>query len=355
MAFLLPDSKEKGEHMLDFRDLDKEDLEALMNETGEKKFRANQVFKWIHSGIENFEDMTDLPGILREKLKNIGYACNMEVEEKYCSEVDETVKYLMQLKDGNIIECVLMQYEYGNSICISTQAGCSMGCNFCASTIGGKTRDLSAGEMIGQILKTQNDSGRKISNIVLMGTGEPLDNFDNVIKFLRLVNHEEGLNIGMRHITLSTCGIVPQIKRLADLNYQLTLAISLHAPNDEIRNKTMPISRKYKYEELMEAAKYYTDKTGRRITFEYALINEFNDREEHAKELSQRLKGMLCHVNLIPVNKVEGRIYEKSDKNKIEAFKKILTGNGIETTVRRELGSDINAACGQLRRKHIMK
>lgn len=339
--------------MVDFRDLSMEEMEALMLENGEKKFRAKQIFKWVQSGIEDFDNMTDLSISLREKLKNIGYICNMEVEEKYISKIDDTVKYLMHLKDGNIIECVLMKYTYGNSICISTQAGCGMGCTFCASTIGGKNRNLTPGEMIGQILKAQIDSKMKISNIVLMGTGEPFDNFENVIKFLKLVNHNEGLNIGMRHITISTCGLVPGIKMLADLNYQLTLAISLHAPNDTIRNETMPISRKYSIDELMEASRYYINKTGRRVTFEYALIDGFNDKDIHAIELSKRLRGLLCHVNLIPINKIAGRKYEKSDKSHIENFKNILMENGIETTVRRELGSDINAACGQLRRKHI--
>jgi 23S rRNA (adenine2503-C2)-methyltransferase len=259
----------------------------------------------------------------------------------------------MHLKDDNIIECVIMSYEYGNSICLSTQAGCAMGCTFCASTIGGKSRNLNCGEIIGQILKAQNDSGKKITNIVLMGTGEPLDNYENVIKFLKLVNHEDGLNIGMRHITLSTCGLVPEIRSLADLNYQITLAVSLHAPNDAIRKKTMPVSMRYPMEELLDAARYYIQRTSRRITFEYALIEDLNDRDEHALELAQRLKGMLCHVNLIPVNKVSGRQYEKSDKARVMAFKKLLEDKGIETTIRRELGSDIEAACGQLRRKHV--
>lgn len=339
--------------MIEFRSLNIKELETLLLEIGEKKFRAKQIFKWLHNGVESFDDMTDLSINLREKLKNIGYICNMEVEEKYISNIDGTTKYLMHLKDGNLIECVLMKYEYGNSICISTQAGCSMGCSFCASTIGGKNRDLTSGEMIGEVLKTQKDANLNISNIVLMGTGEPLDNYDNVIKFLNLVNDKDGLNIGMRHITISTCGLVPEITRLADLNLQLTLAISLHAPNDEIRNLTMPVSKRYNMEELLGACRYYVNKTGRRITFEYALIDGLNDKEEHAIELSKKLKGMLAHVNLIPVNKIAGRTYEKSNKKQIEEFKKILNENGIETTVRRELGSDINAACGQLRRQYI--
>lgn len=339
--------------MLDFRDMSINELEILMVENGEKKFRGKQIFKWVQSGVSSFEEMTDLSINLRDKLKSLGYLCNMEVEEKHISKIDGTVKYLMHLKDGNLIECVVMKYEYGNSICISTQAGCNMGCAFCASTIGGKNRDLTCGEMIGQILLAQKDSNLRISNIVLMGTGEPFDNYVNVIKFLSMVNQKEGLNIGMRHITISTCGLVPEIKKLADLNLQLTLAISLHAPNDAIRNQTMPISKKYSMEELFEACKYYGSKTGRRVTFEYALINGLNDMEIHAKELSNKLRGILCHVNLIPVNKISDRNFEKSNQKQIVKFKEILISNGIETTVRRELGSDIDAACGQLRRKYI--
>lgn len=339
--------------MIDFRSLSIKELEALMLELNEKKFRAKQLFKWIHNGVESFDEMTDISISLREKLKSVGEICNMKVKEKLISKLDGTTKFLMHLKDDNLIECVLMKYEYGNSICISTQAGCSMGCTFCASTIGGKKRDLSPGEMLGQILKVQDEMDLRISNVVLMGTGEPLDNYENVIHFLQLVNDSEGINIGMRHITLSTCGLVDEIKKLAELNFQITLAVSLHAPNDDIRNVTMPISRKYNFSELIEACKYYVLKTGRRITFEYALIDGFNDSMENARELSIRLKGMLCHINLIPVNSIEGRSYIKSGKAKIEAFKKVLMDNGIEVTVRRELGSDIDAACGQLRRKYI--
>lgn len=339
--------------MIDFRNLTYDELEDYLVHIGEKKFRAKQIYKWIHRGIEEFDEMTDLPISLRETLKNNGYVNNMEIETKRESISDGTIKYLMHLKDGNLIECVLMRYSYGNSICISTQAGCSMGCSFCASTIGGKNRDLTAGEMIGQILKVQRDSGVVISNIVLMGTGEPLDNLKNVLKFFKIVNHPGGINIGMRHITLSTCGLVPEIINLADMNLQITLAISLHAPNNEIRSKLMPIAKRYSYEELINACKYYIEKTNRRITFEYALIDEVNDRKEHARELASKLKGMLCHVNLIPVNKVKERTYEKSHKSNIEDFRKILISNGIETTVRRELGSDIEAACGQLRRSYM--
>lgn len=338
--------------MIDYRDLTYDELQNYLVKIGEKKFRAKQIFKWIHRGVEEFHEMTDLSIALREKLMDNGYICNMEVETKQESVNDGTVKYLMHLKDGNLIECVLMRYSYGNSICISTQAGCSMGCSFCASTIGGKNRDLTGGEMIGQVLKVQRAADVKISNIVLMGSGEPLDNLENVLRLFNIINHPEGINIGMRHITLSTCGLVPEILNLADMKLQITLAISLHAPNDEIRKGLMPIANKYSYDELINACNYYTEKTNKRITFEYALIDEVNDRLEHAKELSMRLKGLLCHVNLIPINKVRERKYEKSHKTRIEEFKQVLLLNGIETTVRRELGSDIDAACGQLRRSY---
>ncbi len=338
--------------MIDYRDLTFDELQEYLIKIGEKKFRANQIFQWIHRGVQEFREMTDLSIALREKLESKGYTNNMEIETKKESASDGTIKYLMHLLDGNLIECVLMRYSYGNSICISTQAGCSMGCSFCASTIGGKNRDLTAGEMIGQILKVQRDAGAKISNVVLMGTGEPLDNMKNVLRFFDILNHPEGINIGMRHITLSTCGLVPEIISLADKNLQITLAISLHAPNNEIRKKLMPIAVKYSYDELISACKYYVKRTNRRITFEYALIHGVNDREEHARELSLKLKDLLCHVNLIPINKVKERAYEKSLKSNIEAFKEILLKNGIQATVRRELGSDIDAACGQLRRSY---
>jgi 23S rRNA (adenine2503-C2)-methyltransferase len=338
--------------MMDYRDLTYDEIQDYLVRIGEKKFRAKQIYKWIHRGVEEFHEMTDLSITLREKLEMNGYMNNLEVEIKQESVNDGTIKYLMHLKDGNMIECVLMRYSYGNSICISTQAGCSMGCSFCASTIGGKNRDLTGGEMIGQILKVQRDAGVTISNIVLMGTGEPLDNLKNVLRFFKIVNHPEGINIGMRHITLSTCGLVPEIINLADMNLQITLAISLHAPNDEIRKRLMPIANKYSYDELLNACNYYIEKTNKRITFEYALIDGVNDRKEQAKELSTKLKEMLCHVNLIPINKVKERGYEKSQKARIEEFKQVLLLNGIETTVRRELGSDIDAACGQLRRSY---
>ncbi|QCX32220.1 23S rRNA (adenine(2503)-C(2))-methyltransferase RlmN [Caloramator sp. E03] len=341
--------------MIDFRDFTYKELENYIIKINEPKFRAKQIFQWIHKGVNSFDDIININKGLKEKLKNEGYICNMVIEEKYTSNIDGTTKYIMRLKDENFIECVLMKYTFGNTICISTQVGCSMGCSFCASTIGGKIRNLTAGEMFGQVLTLQNDIKEKISNVVLMGTGEPFDNYENVIKFLNIINDPNGINIGMRHITISTCGLVPQIKMLADLNLQITLAISLHAPNDEIRKKIMPIANRYSMEELLDACKYYIKRTNRRITFEYALINEINDSEENALELSKKLKGMLCHVNLIPLNKVDEREFIKPDMDKVNIFKNILLKNGIETTVRREMGSDINAACGQLRRRFIQK
>lgn len=343
------------EDKIDFRDMTIEELEEYVALKQEKKFRAKQIFKWIHRGIEDIDEMTDLPLDVRETLKSDGYTCNMEIEQKLVSKIDNTTKYLMLLKDNNVIECVVMNYDYGKTICISTQVGCSMGCSFCASGIGGRKRNLSAGEMLGQILKCQKDLQVKISNIVLMGTGEPLDNFENVSKFLELVNNPNGINIGMRHITLSTCGLVPEIKKLADRSLQLTLAISLHAPNNSIRKKIMPIANKYDFDEVLEACRYYVEKTNKRITFEYALIEGINDSRENAMELSNKLRGFLCHVNLIPVNKVIERDFEKSSKHKVEDFKNVLVSNGIETTIRRELGSDIDAACGQLRRSYLEK
>ncbi|KRQ86928.1 putative dual-specificity RNA methyltransferase RlmN [Caloramator mitchellensis] len=338
--------------MNEIRDFSILELENFLEGINEKKFRAKQIFKWIHTGITDFDEMTDLSKNLRQRLKTYFYIENMSIETKAASK-DGTVKYLLKLLDGNLIECVLMRYEYGNSICLSTQAGCSMGCSFCASTIGGKVRNLTAGEMLGQILTIMKDQNIKINNIVLMGTGEPLDNFENVIKFLNIVNDPNGINIGMRHITLSTCGLVPEIKRLAELKLQITLAISLHAPNDDIRKNIMPVAKKYGLDELLDACRYYTEMTNRRITFEYALMQGINDSVENAYELARRLDGILCHVNLIPINPIMEREYEKPNKFRIEQFKDVLTSSGINATIRRELGSDIDAACGQLRRRHM--
>lgn len=340
---------------MDLRDLELEDIKEYLEDVGEKSFRGKQIFKWVHKPLNSIDDMTDISKNLREKLKNDFYICNMDIVSVKQSKEDGTRKYLLSMKDGNIIECVFMKYKHGNSICISTQVGCQMGCNFCASTIGGKIRDLTAGEMIGQIFTVMLDTEENISNIVLMGTGEPFDNYDNVLKFFRIVNSKDGINIGMRHITVSTCGLVPEIKKLADEGIQVTLAVSLHAPNDNMRMSIMPIAKKYSLEELINACKYYIQKTNRRITFEYSLINGVNDSIENAKELIDLLHGMLCHVNLIPINTVKERDYKKSKKDKIESFKRELERKGIDTTVRRELGSDIEAACGQLRRQYMKK
>lgn len=330
-----------------------EALERLCQEIQVPKFRAKQIFKWVNKGIRTFEEMTDLPKDLRSILESHAYIGSGEIVKILSSQTDGTQKYLFQLRDGNVIESVLMRYKHGNSVCVSTQVGCQMGCTFCASTIGGMVRDLTAGEILGQILDIQNHIEDRISNIVLMGSGEPLDNFDEVVKFIEVVNHKDGLNISQRHITLSTCGIVPKIYALADLKLQITLAISLHSADNEERSELMPVNRSYPIEKLLEACDYYAEKTGRRITYEYALILGKNDTPEMAKALAKRLKGKLCHVNLIPINDVKERGYKASDNSSIEGFKNILKLSGIETTVRRELGSDINAACGQLRKSHM--
>ncbi|QUH21686.1 23S rRNA (adenine(2503)-C(2))-methyltransferase RlmN [Alkaliphilus sp. B6464] len=329
------------------------EIEELLVSMNEKKFRGKQIFQWINKGIKNFDEMTNLSKALRDKLEEHTYITNIKIEEKLVSSIDGTIKYLFLLDDYNIIEGVVMQYNHGLTACISTQVGCAMGCSFCASTLEGLVRNLRAGEMIDQILTMQNDIGDRISNIVLMGSGEPLNNFDETINFLSIINNENGLNIGNRHITLSTSGLVPQIKALADLQIPINLAISLHAPNDELRRKTMPVAKKYSIKELIASCRYYIDKTSRRITFEYALIKGVNDGQKDANELSTLLKGMLCHVNLIPVNSVEERGYKKPSIETIKSFQQVLKKSGIEATVRREMGSDINAACGQLRRKHL--
>lgn len=337
-------------------DLNLSELTKWMEYNGESKFRGKQVFNWIYKkGIFNFEYMTNIPKKTIQKLKESFYIGIPEVLEVHNSMIDNTKKFLFEYSDGNIIESVVMKYKYGNSICVSTQVGCRMGCKFCASTVDGMIRDLTSGEIIAQILKAQAEIGERISNVVLMGSGEPLDNFENVLKFIELVNSDETLNIGQRHITVSTCGIVPKIEEFADKNFQITLAISLHAPNDEIRKTMMPITNKYSIKELMKACRYYFNKTNRRISFEYALVKGINDKKENAEELCAILKGFSCHVNLIPINEIKENSFKKSRMEDINKFKDILTKNGIETTIRREMGSDINAACGQLRRKYVKK
>jgi len=336
--------------MTDLKDLTFDELTELVKSMGEGAFRAKQIFSWLHKGAEDFSGMKNVGKSLCGKLSEEYYVSCPEIVLKKVSKLDGTVKYLFRLDDGHCIETVVMKYEYGLSVCISSQVGCRMGCGFCASTIGGKVRDLTPGEILNQVIFASKDMGQRISNIVIMGIGEPFDNFDNIIKFLKNVTHPEGLNIGWRHISLSTCGIVPKIIELADMKTQLNLCISLHAPNDELRNTIMPVNRKYNISELMKAVKYYIEKTNRRITFEYSLIKGVNDSEKQAKELAELLKGMLCHVNLIPVNHVEESGFRKSTS--VNEFRYYLENHGINATVRRELGSDISASCGQLRKQY---
>lgn len=338
--------------MINILDFDLPELKLWMKEMNENEFRAKQVFGWIYKGISEFNEMSNIPISLIEKLNKSFHIELPKIVHTLTSE-DNTNKFLLSYSDGNIIETVVMKYKYGYSICVSTQIGCKMGCKFCASTIGGIVRSLTSGEILAQVLVAQKFLNERISNIVLMGSGEPLDNYDNVIKFINLVNSDYGLNIGQRHITLSTCGIVPKIYDLSELKFQITLAISLHAPNDHLRRSMMPIANRYSIEELLKACNVYIEKTNRRITFEYALVQNTNDREEHAQELGGLLKGMLCHVNLIPVNEVDENNYKKSTSEQIYHFQSILESYGIETTIRREMGADINAACGQLRRSYI--
>ena len=328
------------------------ELTAVIKELGQPAFRGKQVYTWLHKGVRSYEEMTNLPKALREVLAQ-KYPINApQVVRKQESQRDGTIKYLWQLSDGNCVETVLMRYHYGNTVCISTEVGCRMGCAFCASTIGGLVRRLEPYEMLDQVLFTQVDSGLPVSHIVLMGIGEPLDNFDNVMRFLELVNSEDGMNISMRHISLSTCGLVPKIDELAERKLQISLAISLHGPNDEIRDKIMPVNKAYPIDELLAACRRYYAKTSRRIHFEYAMIDGVNDRERDAKELLRRLKGLPAHINMIPLNHVEESPLKPSSKAAVAAFQKILEDGGITATVRRTLGGDIDASCGQLRRKY---
>ncbi|MBR3281134.1 MAG: 23S rRNA (adenine(2503)-C(2))-methyltransferase RlmN [Clostridia bacterium] len=337
--------------MKNIRDLYLEEIENDLLEIGEKKYRAKQIFAWLFRGVDSFDEMTDLSKELIIKLKEIYYIKNLEIAN-FVESKDGTIKYLMRLNDGNCIESVKMKYKYGNCACVSNQVGCKMGCNFCASAKIGFVRSLTPGEIVSQILEIEKQSGEKISNVVFMGIGEPLDNYDNVLKAINLINNPKGLNIGARHISISTCGLVPKIKQLADENeLQCNLCISLHSSRDEVRTSMMPINKKYSIKEVIDACKYYIEKTNRRITFEYALVDGVNDSYEDAMHLAKLLKGMLCHVNLIPINKIKDGIYEKSSTDKILAFRDALNSKGIVATVRRELGSDISAACGQLVRQ----
>ena len=330
-----------------------EELKVWMKENGESAFRGKQILSWIYKDINDFDNMKNIPKSLISNLKENFTIDLPKIIEIYKSDIDGTEKFLLGFEDGNLIEAVLMRYKHGNSICISTQVGCRMGCKFCASTLGGRVRNLTTGEILAQVLVVQNHINERISNIVLMGSGEPLDNYDSVVKFLEIVSADYGLNIGQRHITLSTCGIVPKIYELANKEFSITLAISLHAFSDEKRKEIMPIANKYTINEVLEACRYYINKTNRRITFEYALVKDMNDGKEDAKALGKLLKGMLCHVNLIPVNEIKENTFKRSSKKSIEDFSEILKTYGIEVTTRREMGSDINAACGQLRRSYM--
>lgn len=336
----------------DIKSLSLEELSAQIKDLGLPKFRAGQIFEWLHKyGVSSFDEMTNLSKELRASLSNDFYIADCIIEEKYVSSIDSTVKYLFRLNDGEYIESVIMKYKYGYTICVSSQVGCKMGCKFCASTLAGFKRNLTPSEIESQIHSAQKDLGIRISHIVLMGIGEPLDNYENVIRFLYNVNDKNGLNISMRNITLSTCGIVPRMYDLLNEGLQITLTVSLHAPNDEIRSKSMPVNDKWCMDEVLNACREYVDKTGRRVSFEYTLINGVNDSNECAEELALRLKGMLCHVNLIPVNDVKERGNVRSTDEAINRFLSILKKRGINATIRRTLGSDINASCGQLRRK----
>ena len=337
---------------MNLKSLTQPELAAIFKELGQPAFRAKQVFSWLHKGVRSYEEMTNLPKNLRDLLAE-KYPINApKVVRKQESQKDGTIKYLWQLSDGNCVETVLMRYHYGNTVCISTEVGCAMGCAFCASTIGGLVRRLEPFEMLDEVLFTQIESGLPISHIVLMGIGEPLDNFDNVLRFLELVNSPDGMNISMRHISLSTCGLIPKIDALAEKKLQISLAVSLHGPNNEKRSKVMPVNKAYPIEDLLDACRRYYDKTGRRIHFEYAMIDGLNDGEEDARELLRRLKGLGAHVNMIPLNHVEESPLKPSSRAAVAKFQKILEEGGITATVRRTLGGDIDASCGQLRRKY---
>ena len=329
-----------------------EELEQQLAALGETKYRATQIFRWLSRGVRDFDAMSDLSKSLREKLKENYFLYRPEVLSKQVSRIDGTIKYLWELRDGNAVETVVMSYQHGNTVCISSQVGCRQGCAFCASTIGGLVRNLEPSEILDEVLFSQLDSGKTISNIVLMGIGEPLDNFDHVMRFLQLVNHPQGLNIGMRHISLSTCGITERFDDLAARDLQLTLSVSLHAPDDETRSRLMPANRGRGVDQLIEACRRYYERTGRRISFEYAMINGVNDTAEHARLLAKRTRAVGAHVNLIPLNHVEERSqFAPSTAGHMKAFIKILEQEGVNVTVRRKLGGDVDASCGQLRRK----
>ena len=333
----------------DYRSMTRPELEAALADLGQPRYRAGQFFSWLQKGVTSFDEMTNLPASLRQTLAEKGYLANAAVEARFVSQIDGTVKYLFRLNDGNLIEGVLMSYHHGYSLCVSTQVGCRMGCSFCASTVDGLTRSLTASEILAQIMTASRTEGVRVSHIVLMGMGEPFDNYGAVVRFLELVGAPEGLNIGARHISLSTCGRVDGIRRFMELGSQVTLSISLHAPNDEIRSRLMPINKKYGVDELLDACRDYIAATGRRISFEYAMIRGVNDTDACAEELAAKLKGMLCHVNLIPANEIRENDYRRSDAARLKQFQALLEKRGLTVTVRRTLGADVSASCGQLR------
>lgn len=338
----------------DIKSLNIVELQTEILSVGEKTFRAKQIYEWIHKKlVNNFREMTNISKKLIEQLDEKYELISLELVETQVSKIDGTSKFLFRLKDGNVIESVLMKYKHGNSVCISSQVGCRMGCRFCASTIGGLERSLTASEMLDQIYKIQKHSKERISNVVVMGTGEPLDNYENLLKFIKLLSDDQGLHISQRNITVSTCGIVPRMIQLADEKLQITLALSLHASNDEKRKALMPIALRYSLKEVLEACEYYFKKTGRRITFEYSLVGGINDTAEDAMELIELLKHMNCHINLIPVNPIKEREFVQSQHKVIENFKNKLEKNGINVTIRREMGRDIDGACGQLRKSYL--
>lgn len=337
--------------MTDIKSMLPEEIEAALKEMGEPKYRAGQIFDWLTRGVQSFDEMTNLSKGLRAKLAERFYIDRLTCLRKQVSQEDGTIKYLWQLQDGNAVETVVMRYQYGNTVCISSQVGCRQGCAFCASTIGGLVRSLEPSEMLDEVLYSQMESGLPIGHIVLMGIGEPLDNFDNVMRFLELVNHPKGMNIGMRHISLSTCGLIEKFDKLAERNLQLTLSVSLHAPDDETRNQIMPANRGRGVENLIDACQRYYERTGRRISFEYAMIDGVNDTPEHARMLVKHAKRVAAHVNLIPLNHVEESRFGPSTPEHLKAFIKILRDAGVNVTVRRKLGGDIDASCGQLRKK----
>lgn len=338
---------------VDLKSMTMEELSAYIKSQGQPAFRAKQIFRWLHRGVRYFDEMTDLPKTFQKQLEDEAFISNLKMFGRYRSEIDDTVKYLFELSDHHLIETVAMKYNHGYSLCISSQVGCRMGCAFCQSTKNGLVRSLSAGEILDQVLKAQEDLGERISNIVMMGIGEPMDNFDEVIRFLKNVNDPEGINIGYRHISLSTCGIVPGIMKLSEFEFPITLSISLHATTDEARSATMPINRKYNLQDLIEACRNYQKITGRRISFEYAVIEGINDSIEDAKRLASLLKGLLAHVNLIPVNPIENGRFKPPKRGAVLKFQQQLTDLGLNATIRRTLGSDISASCGQLRHKHL--